>query len=140
MSNSFDYLFKFILIGDSSTSFLIQVLASRVSLTGLSRASSGANMIPPLAFSLDVRMLLLMARHSESRSGIQYPFMLCRQGRSPSSPSPGPTTKAQLQPFSSLILPAGRLSKTLTNGSLRLKIIPTKTFKWSFWATRPISP
>ncbi len=71
MSNSFDYLFKFILIGDSSTSFSIQVLASPVFLTGLSKASSGVSMIPPLGSSLDVRMLLLMARRLESKSGIQ---------------------------------------------------------------------
>lgn len=57
MANNYDFMFKFIIIGDSSQSYFIKVLANHAFFSGLLRLASSQIINQLWAFNLALGML-----------------------------------------------------------------------------------
>ena len=96
--NSFHYLFKYIVIGDTCRNCFIQPLGSPPSFCNFSTTSSRITMTLPLELNLALRSPRSARKPSSCKSGI-------RLARKISDPSPVPTTAAPSGLYLSTILP-----------------------------------
>lgn len=150
MANNYDFLFKFIIIGDSSTSIGLtsQVSANHVCYCDSRKTDSSRIMSPLLELSSDPEMQSLMILPSRYRSGIQYPCILqaLRPGNNHSRPSHDPTTKGtyrhycidQLQHFQSTMSPNAIHSRILVDGCTRSRTTVMRRWRSFQWAIRLI--
>ena len=96
--NSFHYLFKYIVIGDTCINCLIQPLGSPPLSCSFSTTSSKITMTLLLELNLALRSLRSARKPSSCKSGTPL-------ARKISGPSPAPTTAVPSEPYSSTILP-----------------------------------
>lgn len=127
--NDYEFLFKFIMIGDSSTSYPMQTLEKAVFSSDSWRAALRISTNRPLELNLDPRSSTSRIERSSCRYGIPL-------GKNPLKPSLAPTIRAQLLPYSSSTLPPKPPSSTWVIGWTNSKHILTSGWEWPWSAIK----
>ena len=132
-SNNYDFLFKYIVVGDASKSRLMKVLGNRALFWGILSNFSKMIMSLLLEYSLHQKFSLLTTWTSRLKSGIQYSSCYARPDRNLLKQSLGLITRAPLGFFLFSTSQTKTPSKVCTNGSTRSKIIlmtKLRSFCW----------
>lgn len=132
MANNYDFMFKFIIIGDSSTSTPISGVGKSCLLLRFTEGRFKTDHEPTLGVEFGSRNINVDNMSIKIQIWDTVHSFSLRQDKSLSSLSRGPTTKALSQPFWFSTSPNEIALRISTNGSSKSKIILTIKFKpWS---------
>lgn len=133
---SYAFLLKYIIIGDSGKSSLIQELASPASYCNILTNATGKSTKSPLASSLAQRCSSLRRITSNCKFGTQYNVEWYRLDNRASKPLREGTTAMQLAQLSSMTYPTETVLLILRSGWNRQRPMAHHHSCSSLWAIR----